>query len=453
MKLLLRRLLLSLSLAGLSATGCQNLGSISTPTSKPVTLKLSGWGASPVEKRLLQNVLKEFERSHPDIRVKFEVIADQYMDVLKTRLIGDAASDVFYLDALEAPFLMQANVLEPLNAYITREFDLADFEPNLLNVFRVGNTLYGLPKDYSTLALVYNKQAFQAAGLAAPPQTWEAFMADAKQLTLDQNRDGKPEQHGWGLSPDLARLVYVIQAYGGCVVDQHGYATFAQPKALMGLQMVVNQYRQQRTAILPSDVGSSSGSDMLGQGKVAMVIEGNWAIPYLQDNFPALQFDTAPVPTLNHRPGTMVFTVAYVMNRRAQHKSEAWQLIAYLTGKAGMAKWTSTGFALPTRRSVAKQLRYDRDPLRSPLVAGVTYATPWQLGPYPTPIMTTFNNQFLSALLGEQPLQKALQRAQDNANMQIQAANGNATQYAPSSFCARKGDSANKVAIKKSIEQ
>jgi multiple sugar transport system substrate-binding protein len=416
----LKKILLSIGLAGLSA-GCQPLWQSANSAPNPVTVKLSGWGASPVEKKLLLEVLKDFERSHPTIRVKFEVIADQYMDVLKTRLIGDAAPDVFYLDAVEAPFLMQANVLEPLNAYITRDFDLPDFVPNLLQPFQVGNTLYGLPKDYSTLALFYNKRLFRAAGLEKPPKTWNQLFVDAKQLTRDRDRDGKPEQYGLGLAPELPRLVYLAQAYGGEIFSRDGYATFAEPKALQGLQTIVDQYRN-RTAVLPSDVGSSSGSDLLGQGKVAMVIEGNWAIPYLQENFPKLEFETAEVPSMNQRPGTMVFTVAYVMNRRAPHKKEAWELISYLTGQAGMKKWTSSGFALPTRKSVAQQLRYDRDLLRSPLVAGVTYATPWQLGRYPTPIMTSFNNQFLSALLGQQSLQSALQRAQKDANTQIQSA-------------------------------
>lgn len=414
----LRAFTLGISVAGLTV-GCQPLWQAAHQGSKPVTVKLSGWGASPVEKRLLQDVLKDFEQTHPGIRVKFEVIADQYMDVLKTRLIGDAAPDVFYVDAVEAPFLMQANVLEPLNPYITKEFDLADFEPNLLKIFRTGKTLYGLPKDYSTLVLYYNKRAFRAAGLAGPPRTWEALLTDAKRLTRDRNRDARADQYGLGLSPELARLVYMMQAYGGQAIDAEGSATFAEPKALRGLQTIVNQYRSARTAILPSDVGSSSGSDLLGQGKVAMAIEGNWAIPYLQENFPSLEFGTAEVPQMNGRPGTMAFTVAYAMNRRASHKPEAWQLMAYLTGKVGMKKWTSSGFALPTRRSVAQQLRYDRDELRSPLVRGVKYATPWQIGPYPSPIMTTFNNQFLSALLGEQSLPVALRRAQESANRQI----------------------------------
>ena len=76
----------------------------SSTVSVPVTIKLSGWTASPTEQTLLRKLLQDFEATHPAIKVKYEVINDQYMDVIKTRLIGEAAPDVFYLDVLEAPF-------------------------------------------------------------------------------------------------------------------------------------------------------------------------------------------------------------------------------------------------------------------------------------------------------------------------------------------------------------
>ncbi|MCF2147258.1 ABC transporter substrate-binding protein [Desmonostoc muscorum LEGE 12446] len=389
-------------------------------TSKPlasttITVKLSGWGGNPVEQKLLRQVLQDFEAQHPAIKVKYEVISDQYMDVIKTRLVGEAAPDVFYLDALEAPFLMSQNVLEPLDNYITPEFDLADFEDTLLDSFKYENQIYGLPKDYSTLALFYNKKSFAAAGLSNPPATWDELRSYSKQLT------GKLNRYGFGEIPELARQAYKIKAFGGQVIDQNGYATFASEASLKGLQLVIDQYQKDRSSAQKSDVGTNSGSEMFGQSKVAMVIEGNWAIPYLTETFPQVEFATAQLPTINDKKGTMVFTVAYVMNKQAQHKAEAWELISYLTGKAGMQKWTGTGFALPTRKSVAKNLGYDQDPLRSPLVAGVDYATPWQVGKYPGAIVNNFENQFISALLGQQPLKQAMVRAEKAANQQIRA--------------------------------
>lgn len=394
---------------------------LETTSSAPVTIKLSGWTASPVEQTLLRKLLQDFEATHSGIAVKYETINDQYMDVMKTRLIGEAAPDVFYLDALEAPFLMSQNVLEPLDNYITPQFDLADFESTLINSFKFDRHLYGVPKDYSTLALFYDRAAFKSAGLTSPPTTWEQLRTYSKLLTLDRERDGKIDRYGEGVIPELARQAYTIRAFGGQLVDDKGYATFASEAGLKGLQSIVEQYRKDRTSAQKSDVGTTSGSEMLGQSKVAMAIEGSWAIPYLQSTFPQLDFATAEVPSINNKKGTMVFTVAYVMNKRSQHKAAAWQLISYLTGKAGMEKWTKTGIALPSRTSVAQKLGYQQDPLRSPFVAGVEYAMPWQAGKYPAAILNNFDNQFLSAMLGQQPLQSAMQRAQADANRQIQS--------------------------------
>ncbi|MTJ12128.1 ABC transporter substrate-binding protein [Anabaena sp. UHCC 0187] len=381
----------------------------------PITIKLSGWTGNPLEQTLLKQVIQDFERQHPEIKVKYETITDQYMDVIKTRLVGEAAPDVFYLDALEAPFLMGQNVLEPLDKYIKPTFDLPDIEPNLLKNFTYQNHIYGLPKDYSTLALFYNKKAFHQIGLTSPPTTWEQLRTYSKQLT------GKLNKYGFGEIPELARQAYKITAFGGEIVDKNGYATFANDPGLQGLELVIKQYQKDRSSAQKSDVGTNSGSEMFGQNKVAMVIEGNWAIPYLQETFPKLEFATAEIPEINHTKATMVFTVAYVMNKQAQHKIEAWELISYLTGKEGMKKWTRTGFALPARKSVAQQLGYDQDPLRSSLVAGVDYATPWQIGKNPAAIINNFDNQFISVLLGQQPLKQAMLKAQTAANQQIQA--------------------------------
>jgi multiple sugar transport system substrate-binding protein len=405
-----------------SVIACNHLPFLNTPPATTITtIKLSGWGASPAEQRLLKNLVGGFEVQHPSIRVKYEVIADQYMDVIKTRLVGEAAPDVFYLDALEAPFLMSQNVLESLDGYIKPEFDLPDFEETLLNTFKHNNHIYGLPKDYSTLALFYNKKAFANADLENPPTTWEELRSYAKKLTKDINNDGRIDQYGFGETPELARQAYKIKAFDGDLIDDNSRAIFANQQGLQGLQLVVDQYQKEHSSAQKSDVGANSGTEMFGQGKAAMVIEGNWAIPFLKETFPNLDFATAEIPKVNNKSGTMVFTVAYVMNKQSKYKHEAWELISYLTGKEGMQKWTGTGFALPTRKSVAANLGYEQDPLRSSLVAGVNYGTPWQVGKFPAAIMNNFDNQFISAMLGEQTLQQAMERAQNQANQLIKA--------------------------------
>jgi multiple sugar transport system substrate-binding protein len=386
-----------------------------------VTVTLSGW-SNLNEKQLLQQVLKDFEAKNPHIKVKYDAIADEYMDVLKIRLIGDTAADVFYLDALEAPALMIPGVLEPLDNYITPEFDIADFEPTLLNAFQQDGKTYGLPKDFSTLVLFYNKQAFQAAGLSQAPETWQELREYSQNLTVDKNKDGKIEQYGFGVVSELARQYFMLKASGGELVNSDAKATFASQASLKGLQLIIDQYRQDKSAAQPSDVGTTSASEIFGQGKAAMVIEGPWLISYLKQNFPNIKYATAEVPTVAGKKGTMAYTVAYVMNKQSKHKPEAWQLISYLTGKEGMKTWASTGFVLPSRKSVAAALGYDKNPLYSPFIVGASYATIWQAGENLPIISNNFNNQFVSAMLGEQSLPTAMTKAQETANKEIELA-------------------------------
>jgi len=408
--------LLALFLVGIiTLTGC----TIAHPN-QAVTVRLSGWSADPSEKQLLQKVIHNFEATHNQIKVKYEAIADQYMDVIKTRLIGSTAPDVFYLDSFEAPALMKYGVLEPLDAYLTPA-TIADFEPRLLKAFEYNGKIYGLPKDFSTLALFYNEKAFAAAGLSVPPQTWEQLRIYSRQLTSLSNHDGTIDQFGFGLTPELARQMFMLQAFGGELINAEGRATFATPQSLQGLQLVVDQYRQDKSTVQPTDVGTNSGTEMFGQGKVAMVIEGGWAIPYFKSTFPDLKYATAEVPTVNDKKGTMAYTVAYVMNKQSKHKQAAGELIAYLTGEEGMKVWTSGGSALPTRQSVTT-LSYNRHPLYAPFIAGTKYATIWQAGENLPTISTNFNNQLISALLGEQPLSTAMQLAQTTANQEIASA-------------------------------
>jgi multiple sugar transport system substrate-binding protein len=408
--------LIVFSIGILFFTNCSRIGKLER--SGVVTITLSGW-SNLNEKQLLQQVLRDFEAKHPQIAVQYDVIADEYMDVLKTRLIGGTAADVFYLEAFAAPEITLPGVLEPLNGYITESFNLADFYSRFLQAFEKKQIIYGLPKDYSTLALFYNKNAFRSVELSQPPQTWTQLREYAQKLTIDKNRDGRPEQYGFALVPELARQVFVIEAFGGKLIDANGEVAFASPESLKGLQLLVDQYRLDKSAAQPSDVGTSSVGEMFGQGKVAMAIDGPWLIPYLNQTFPQLEYATAEIPTINNKKGTMAYTVAYVMNHKSKHKAAAWKLISYLTGREGMKAWTSQGSVFPTRKSVTNILQYDKNPLYFPFIAGAEYATIWQLNENLPIIMNNFNNQFISAIIGEQSLDSAMKKAQKTANREI----------------------------------
>ncbi|MEH7238730.1 ABC transporter substrate-binding protein [Bacillus sp. JJ1562] len=415
-----KKLLVSIGITsmlfGSILAGCSNSGDSGGKESgskdgEKVQVTLAGWGGNPSEQKLLEQTLDDFEAKHPNIDVKLEVISEQYMDVIKTRLIGGEGPDVFYLDAFEAPALIETGVLEPLDEYVKDDFDVADFEKPMLEAFQKEGTTYGFPKDYSTLALFYNKKMFADAGVEVP-KTWDELRDVSKALTKDGT-------FGFGVAPELARMYYIAESNGGDVVKDDK-ANFASKEVVEALQPVIDQHNIDKTSAEPKEVGASWGGEMFGQEKAAMVIEGNWAIPFLEDTFPGVEYGTAELPTINGKQGTMAYTVAYVMNAESKKKEAAWELLSYLTGKEGMETWTSKGFALPTRKSVAEKLGYDKDELRAAIVAGAPYATVWAEGTNLPTVMNNFNNQFISAFLGDRPLEEALKEAQEIANKEIE---------------------------------
>ncbi|WP_368505573.1 extracellular solute-binding protein [Alkalihalophilus sp. As8PL] len=409
---------ISTVLLGSVLAGCGNNGGESTSgensnDGEVTQITLTGWQSSPQEQKYLDQTIALFEEQNPDIEVTISTIPDSYMDVLRTRLIGGDGPDVFYLDAFEAPGLIETGVVEPLDEYISEDFDLNDFEQPLLDAFR-GNddTIYGLPKDTSTLALFYNKDLLEEAGFDAPPATWEELEEMAEALTTDST-------YGYGVVPDLARLMFIAESNGGQVVTDN-QASFGDSAVVEALQPVVDMRNEAGTAAEPSEVGSDNGGEMFALGRAAMIMEGNWTIPFLDENFPDVNYGVAEIPTINGEQGTMAFTVSYVMNAASDKKEASWRLIEFLTGKEGMEAWTASGLTLPTRASVAETLDYTDDEIYGPFVAGTSYATVWSDDTNLPIINNNFGNQFISAFLGQRDLGEALEEAEDVANREIQ---------------------------------
>lgn len=376
------------------------------------TVRLTGWQSSPTEQRYFEETIAAFEDKYPHITVEVDTIADQYMDVLRTRLIGGEAADVFFLDAFEAPGLVDAGVLEPLDGYITEEFDVDDFEEPLIDAFRRDDQLWGLPKDTSTLALYYNKDHFEEAGIESPPETWEEMEDIAEMLTNE-------DRYGFGIVTDLARLYSIAESQGGDVVVDNR-ANFTDQAVIDALQPIVDMRNEKEIGASPADVGAEWGGDMFGTERASMIIEGNWMIEFMEDAFPDVEYGVVEIPTIEDERSTMAYTVSYSMNKESEQKDEAWQLIEFLTGKEGMEIWTSSGLALPSRQSVAENMDYADDSIYEPFIEGTSYATVWADDTNLPIINSNFENQFSSAFLGDQTLEEAMEEAERVANDEIQ---------------------------------
>ncbi len=338
-------------------------------------LRLMGWSSSPEEDRLLNDVLTDFSKQYPSIQVTFQPVPD-YATKLQTDLAAGTAADVFYVDSLLAPDLMKRNLIEPLDEYISRDkVDTADFYPGLLKAFQWKGKTYGLPKDWSSLAMEWNTDAATKAGIDKPPTTWDELKAAAQKLT-----DKSSGAYGIVIPPELPRFgAFVFAAGGKLISDDGSKMAINGPEALQALDFYYGMYKD-GVASTPADTGTQWPGDAFIKKKAAIVFEGNWIFPAIKKDAPEMKFNISEMPAGPKGKGTFAFTVSYSVNARTQQKDAAWFLVNYLTGPDGMKKWTSLGLAMPSRKSLeADWLAQFKE--REPYLKAGSYAQPWQLGP------------------------------------------------------------------------
>jgi multiple sugar transport system substrate-binding protein len=338
-------------------------------------LRLMGFSSSPEEDRLLNDVLADFQKQYPSIQVKFEPVPE-YATKLQTDLAAGTAADVFYVDSLLAPDLMKRNLLLGLDDYIQRDkVETGDFYPGLLKAFQWKGKTYGLPKDWSSLALEMNADLASSAGVTTPPSNWDELKSAAQKLT-----DKGTGVFGMVIPPELPRFgAFVFQAGGKLIADDGSTIALNSPEGLQALDYYYGLYKD-GVASTPADTGTQWPGDALIKKKAAMVLEGNWMFPAVQKDAPTMKLTIAEMPAGPKGKGTFAFTVSYSISAKTQQKDAAWFLVNYLTGPQGMQKWTSLGLAMPSRKSLeADWLSKFKE--REPFLKSGAYAQPWQLGP------------------------------------------------------------------------
>jgi multiple sugar transport system substrate-binding protein len=357
------------------------------------TVRLTGFSSSPAEEKRLREILADFGEANPQIKVDYQVTTGDYMQKLVTQLSSNTAADVFYLDALFAPQLVATGAIRPLDDYIEGSdlIDKEDFYKPLIQAF-VSNEdgkLYGIPKDYSILGLFYNPEIFTEAGLdpSEPPKSWDQVIEYGRKIT-DRSKDR------WGLStePQLPRYLAFALQQDAPLIDADDNVMPKQGGNLQALDFFAGMYAgEPKIATQPADTGAQWSGDALGKGGIGMVFEGNWAIPFLNDSYPDREYMISPVPS-NGSQDTLLYTVTYVMNSKAENPDAAWKLIEYLTSKKGETRWGELGLAIPPRPD-AVQAYLKKNPKARDLVDSTPNATAWQLNTTdPQPVLDQSNN-------------------------------------------------------------
>jgi multiple sugar transport system substrate-binding protein len=335
---------------------------LAAPTAQAETeITFQLWG-SPQEGEVWTRVAEAFHAENPDISVKVEVADwDSYWEKLRVLVAGGTPPDVFAMDAPLYPDWQSRGALLNLQPYLDADPAALDgVFPVTLEAYKTPEGYFGLPRDFQTIVLYYNKDMFDAAGVAYPTEawTWDDLRSAAKTLTLDKDGDGTTDQWGfWAEAYDQEPFWgSVIWSHGGDIVDlAAGKTLIDSPEAAAGFEFIRAMWLDDKSMPTSSQL-AQYGYDGFLSGISAMGVSGHWSVP---DYAAAgLNFDVAPLPSGPAGRVTGVNSAGFVISSATKNPDAAWAFVKFATGKVGQSELSKLGFAIPIRESVAASDAY-----------------------------------------------------------------------------------------------
>ncbi len=324
------------------------------------TITFIGWEASPAETESVKKGIALFESRNADIKVEYTPTPGDYEPKLLTLVAGDAAPDVFFLGAGGYRNFVNKGILLDVTSQFDAEFTRTDFIQSAMNIMDVEGKIYGLSSCTVSPVLYYNKDLFDAASLEYPPSDpakawdWETFRDVSKKLTV---KDGdKTTQYGsYGAETRFVGVEVFLMENGLKIFNpDYQSADIAGPAAVEVIEKIKALRAEDGSApdaVTLENMGMSA-AQMLQTGKVAMVIDGSWALQELA----RMKFPIG-VGVLPKFAQTKTQGQAHVHSISAKTKNPeaAWKFLSFLSGEEYQLDLIRDGLWMPNRASLYTQ--------------------------------------------------------------------------------------------------
>ena len=291
------------------------------------------FSAAPDHLKDLDAMVKAFEAANPGMTVKVETAPfDNYFTTLQTRIAGNDAPDVYELNYENFVTYASKDVLLDVSARAAADPSFAGrFYPKAYEAFALGGKQYGLPASFSNVVLFYNKDLFDAAGVAYPTAdwTWDDERAAAQKLNA-------PDKGVWGqFSPVTYNEFYKTAAQnGGRVLGADGSVTIDSAACVGALDYMVSAVTD---GVQPTeaDMAGVSDGDMFAAGQLAMLTTGIWMFAAFADA--PFAWDIALEPGKTQKAHHF-FANATVIAADTKKADDAWAWTQFLTSSPDVAR-------------------------------------------------------------------------------------------------------------------
>ncbi|PYI57343.1 ABC transporter substrate-binding protein [Paenibacillus flagellatus] len=314
---------------------------------KQVTLSYALWDKNQVP--AMEEIIKKFKEKQPNIDVKIELTPSgkEYWQKMETAAIGGTLPDVLWMNGPNIVKYASNGMLMAIGDQVKASgLDLKNYPESLVNLYTVGGKLYGIPKDFDTVGMWYNKKMFDEAGVKYPDGNWDwnAVVEAAKKLT-------NPGKGVWGIAADMnsqeAYYNTIIQAGGGVISDDKKKSGYDSPEAIAGLKFWTDLIHVHKVSPTLAQMTDTTPIKLFESGKVAMLWAGSWnAIEFAKNEFTKDKVDVAALPKQKQQ-GVVIHGLANVISAKTKNPKEAWTFVSFLGSKEAAEILAKTGTVIP----------------------------------------------------------------------------------------------------------
>lgn len=303
---------------------------------------------------ILKTLAKKFEKENDGLKIKITAPADAGT-VLKTRLTKDDIPDVLAMGG-DATFaeLQNAGVLEDLsNAnYIS---EVQDSYKKMVTDLYNETKLYGVPYATNASGILYNKDIFEANGVAVP-KTWDEFMSICETF---KSNDIQPLEltfkDSWTTLPIWNSLAPSLEPTNFTKDRKDSKTTFSND-----FQEIAKKYLDVLNYGQKDYMGTTyaDGNQSFAEGNAAMMINGNWAIPEFKKTNSKINVDIFAFPSSNDVSKNYVTSgvdVLFAVGKKSKVKDNANKFIEFMMEKENAQVYINDQFAFSAIKDVVQE--------------------------------------------------------------------------------------------------
>jgi len=363
-------LLLGVFIIG-SGFGCKVTSQQAQQATKPITLVY--WRVFDDEDAFT-DIITKYKVLHPYISIEYHKYRyDEYENELLNAMAEDRGPDIFsientWLEKYQSKIVpmpettsmayptvqgtIQKTVVNTVK--VNKSLSLKDLKDNFVDVVShdvilSDGKIYGLPLSVDTLAMFYNKDLFNNAGISQVPQYWnQEFLQDIKKLTKQDSKKGIVQSGvALGGASNINRYSDIISALmlqnGAVMEDDSGQVVFNQIPSFAKDTSYNPGLEALRFYTDFSNPGKDSYSwnndmpnslDMFISGNLAIMFSYSYDLPTIKAQAPKLNFSVAKLPQIEGNPPTNINFANYwveVVSKKSAHQNEAWDFIQFMT--------------------------------------------------------------------------------------------------------------------------